>query len=54
VRVCVNEIGNESVPKIIIIDKIKLFFKTAVDILLISNHNSFRVLFEKIASVDFI
>ena len=31
-----------------------IFFKTAISILLISNHNSFRVLFDKIASVYFI
>jgi len=29
-------------------------FKTAISILVISNHNSFRVLFDKIASVYFI
>jgi len=44
-------IGNESVPKIIINDTINLFFKTAINILVISNHNSFRVLFDKIATV---
>ena len=33
---------------------ITLFFKTAISILVISNHNSFRVLFDKIASVYFI
>jgi len=47
-------IGNESVPNIIINDTINLFFKTAVSILVVSNHNSFRVLFDKIASVYFI
>jgi len=31
-----------------------LFFKAAISILLISNHNSCRVLFEEIASVYFI
>ena len=46
-----NTIGNKSVPKVIINDTINLFFLTAVSILLISNHNSFRVLFDKIASV---
>ena len=46
-------IGNESVPKIIY-DTINLYFKTAISILLISNHNSFRVMFDKIASVYFI
>jgi len=39
------------VPKIIIDDTINLFLKTAIRILVISNHNSFRVLFDKIASV---
>ena len=37
--------------KIIINDAVNLFFKTAVGILLISNHSSLRVLFDKIASV---
>ena len=46
-------IGNESVPRIIINDAVNLFFKP-VSILLISNPNSFRVLFDKIASVYFI
>ena len=32
----------------------KFIFQTAISILLISNHNSFRVLFDKIASVYFI
>jgi len=40
--------------KIMINDAKKLFFKTAISILLISNHNSFRVLFDKITSVYFI
>jgi len=40
--------GNESVPKIIINNTIKLFF------LNYNRHNSFRVLFDKIASVHFI
>ena len=40
--------------KIIVSDAIGLFFKTAISILLISNRNSFRVLFDKIASVYFI
>ena len=44
--------GNDSVPKIIINNTINLFL-TAISILLISNHNSFRVLFDKIASVYF-
>ena len=46
-------IGNESMAKIIINDT-KICFKTAISILLISNDNSFRVLFDKIASVYFI
>jgi len=49
----VPSIGNESVPKIIINDAINLFFKP-ISSLLISNHNSFRVLFGKIVSVYFI
>jgi len=47
-----QSIGNESAPKIII-SNTSLFFKTAISILVISNHNSFRVLFDKIASVYF-
>jgi len=48
-------IGNESVPKIIIRDALNLFFfESAISILVISNHNSFGVLFDKIASVYFI
>jgi len=46
--------GNESVPKIFTNDnvcRLSLFYKTAVSILLISNHDSFRVLFDTIASV---
>jgi len=34
-------IWNESVPKIIINNAINLFLKTAINILAISNHNSF-------------
>jgi len=45
--------GNESVPKIIQNNTIRQFFKTAITILLIFNHNSFRVLVDKIASVYF-
>ena len=45
-------IGNESAPKIIINNTINSFL-TAISILVISNHNSFRVLFDKIASVYF-
>ena len=46
-------IGNESVQKIIINDTI-IFSWTASSILVISNHNSFRVLFAKIVSAYFI
>jgi len=42
------------VPKIIINDAISLFFTTAVSTSLISIHNSFRVLFDKIAFVYFL
>jgi len=44
--------GNESVPKIILSDT--LIFKTAMSVLVISNHNSFRVLSDKLASVYFL
>ena len=47
-------IGNESVPKIIINNAINLFFFKLQSAFLQSNHNSFRVLFDKIASVYFI
>ena len=47
-------IGNEIMAKIIINDTKTICFKTAISILLISNDNSFRVLFDKIASVYFI
>ena len=47
-------IGNENVPKITINNAIKLFSKTAMSIRVTSNRNSFRVLFDKIASVCFI
>ena len=46
-------IENESVPKIIINDTRNLFL-TAMSISVISNHNSFRLLFDKSASVYFI
>ena len=50
-----SSIGSECVQKITINNTINLvFFKIAISILLISNHNSFRVLFDKIASVYFI
>jgi len=42
------------VRKIIVNNTTNLFLKTAIGILLISNHNSFRVLFAKITSVYFI
>jgi len=47
-------VGNESVPIITINYTINLSFKTAIGISAISNHNRFRVLFDKIASVYFI
>jgi len=45
----VKPIGNESLPKIIINNTINLFFKlqSTTSILVTSNHNSFRVLFDK-------
>jgi len=42
---------DEDVPKTTINNAITLFFYIAINILLISNHNSYRVLFAKIASV---
>jgi len=43
------------VPKIITSDTVKLFSYNAISILVvISNHNSFRVLLDKIASVYFV
>jgi len=42
------------VQKIIVNDTIHFLFKTASSISVISNHNGFRVLFVKIASVYFI
>jgi len=47
-------IGNRNVPKIIINNTINVLFKTAINMLVISNRNSFRVLLDKIASVYFI
>jgi len=47
-RSLVHEIGNESVPKIIVNDTIKFFSQTAISTLVGSNHNSFRVLFDKL------
>jgi len=46
-------VWDESVPKIIINNNTINFLYTAFSILVISNHNSFRVLFDKIASVYF-
>jgi len=46
--------GDESVPKIVINNTMNLLLKTAIGILVISNHNSYRVLFDKIAPVYFI
>jgi len=51
---CALSIGNDSVPKMIINDTVKFFSKTATNFSVISNHNSFRVLFDKSASVYFI
>jgi len=45
-------IRNETLPKIIINNTVH--FYAAISILLTSNHNSFPVLFDKIASVYFI
>jgi len=44
-------IGNESVRKIIMNNTIDLFFYTVINILLILDHCSFWVLFDKIASI---
>ena len=41
-------------PKILINNTMNLLFKIAISILVISNHNSYRVLFDKIAPVYFI
>ena len=49
-----DDIENENVPKITINGILNLLFKVAISILLVSNHNSFRVMFDKIASVYFI
>ena len=49
-----SRIGNGSVPQTVINDTRDLFFKTTISILVISNHNSFRVFFDKIAFVYFI
>ena len=45
-------VGNESVPKIVISDTVYLLLKTAISILVISNHNSFRALFDKIFALE--
>jgi len=48
-------VGNDSVPKITTHNTINLFYlKFAISISVISNRNSFRVLFDNIASVYFI
>jgi len=47
-------LGNESVPNIIINETVNVFLKLQSPFLVISNHSSFRVLFDKIASVYFI
>jgi len=50
-RVYMGKEFNESMLKIILNNTIKLFIKTAISISVISNHNSFRALFDKISSV---
>ena len=50
---CLVKTGNECVPKIILNNTTNLFL-TAITISVISNHNSFRVLFDEIACVYFI
>jgi len=50
----VSEAGNESMPKKIIINSTINLFLTAIGILVISNRNSCRVLFDKIVYVYFI
>ena len=47
----IQALGNESMLKIVINCTINLFFRTTISILVISNHNSFRVLLDIIASV---
>jgi len=53
VSVCAVDIGSKSVPKIIVNNTVSSFLKTAISILVISNHNGFCVLFDTIASVCF-
>jgi len=53
-RFWLQQFANETVPKIAINNAIKIYFLNAVSILVVSNHNSFRVLFDKIASAHFI
>jgi len=48
-----TDMRNENVPKIEINNTINLFLKTAVSILVISDHNSFPVLFDEMASFYF-
>jgi len=45
--------GNESVPNVATNNTVKFIFKTAIGISLISNRDSFRVPFDKIAFVYF-
>ena len=47
------QLGHESVPKIVINNTTKIFL-TAISILVISKHNSFRVLFDKTPSINII
>jgi len=48
-----QQIGNESVPKIIINDRINVFLNCSQHFI-IANQNSFRVLLDKIVFVYFI
>jgi len=48
-RCSLDSLANETVPKIILNKTMDLLFSTAISILVISNHNSFLVLFDKIA-----
>jgi len=52
-RVRRRNIGKRRVPKIIISNTTNLLFKTAICILLMSNHNSFCMVFDRIAYVYF-
>jgi len=43
-----RSVANASVPKVIVNNTINLLFQTAISVLVISNHNSFRVLLTKL------